>query len=272
MSPVEDDEKRNELRAGFDQAAEAYQRTRPVLPPRLFDDLTRIAGLGRGDRVAEIGCGTGQATVPLAERGLAVTAVELGASLAAVARRRLAAFPSARVITSSFEDWEPEGAPFDAVTAFCSLHWIEPRLRYRKPAGLLRPGSALCVAGCPWARPAGGERFWTGVQQDYRAVGYTGDPPPPPEQIGPWHFPAEATAFFEEVASLRYPFSVVYSAEDYLAILATQSGTHALGETLSAEFLSRVHDRLESLKMSQLTVTFVALLTIGRRRSTDPAS
>jgi len=68
------------------------------------------------------------------------------------------------------------------------------------------------------------------------------------------------------VASLRYPFSVVYSAEDYLAILATQSGTHALGETLSAEFLSRVHDRLESLKMSQLTVTFVALLTIGRRR------
>src|SRR6202050_5908445 len=95
MFPVEDDEKRNELRAGFDQAAEAYQRTRPVLPPRLFDDLTRIAGLGAGDRVAEIGCGTGQATVPLAERGLAVTAVELGAPLAAVGPRGRAGFPPA---------------------------------------------------------------------------------------------------------------------------------------------------------------------------------
>ena len=216
--------------------------------------------------MVEIGCGTGQATVPLAGRGLAVTAVELGAELATLARRRLAAFPSVRVVTSSFEDWEPQGAPFDAVTAFCSLHWIDPRLRYSKPAGLLRPGSAFCVAGCRWALPADAERFWTDVQQDYRAVGYAGDPPPPPEQVGPWHFPAEAGAFFEEVASLRYPFSVAYSAEDYLAILATQCGTRALGDALGAEFLSRVRDRLESLGTSELTVTFVALLTIGRRK------
>jgi SAM-dependent methyltransferase len=80
---VEDDGTRRRLRAGFDEAAEAYQRTRPVCPPQLFDDLVRLAGLAPGDRVAEIGCGTGQATVPLAERGLAVTAVELGAALAA---------------------------------------------------------------------------------------------------------------------------------------------------------------------------------------------
>jgi len=71
------------LRAGFDRAAEDYQRTRPVCPPQLFDDLVRLAGLEAGDRVIEIGCGTGQATVPLAGRGLAVTAVELGPELAA---------------------------------------------------------------------------------------------------------------------------------------------------------------------------------------------
>ena len=46
----------------------------------------------------EIGCGTGQATAPLAERGLAVTAVELGAELATNARRRLTGFP-AEVVT-----------------------------------------------------------------------------------------------------------------------------------------------------------------------------
>ena len=73
------DSKHHDLRAGFDQAAETYQRTRPVCPPRLFDDLVRLAGLGPRARVAEIGCGTGQATVPLAERGMTVTAVELGA-------------------------------------------------------------------------------------------------------------------------------------------------------------------------------------------------
>jgi protein-L-isoaspartate O-methyltransferase len=103
------DEQRRGLRAGFDRAAEDYQRTRPVCPPQLFDDLIELAGLEAGGRVAEIGCGTGQATVPLAERGLAVTAVELGPQLAAVARRRLTAFPAAQVVTGSFEDWQPDG-------------------------------------------------------------------------------------------------------------------------------------------------------------------
>ncbi len=58
---MEDDPRRHGLRTGFDRAAEDYQRTRPVCPPRLFDDLIHLAGLRAGDRMAEIGCGTGQA-------------------------------------------------------------------------------------------------------------------------------------------------------------------------------------------------------------------
>ncbi len=70
-----------------------------------------------------------------------------------------------------------------------------------------------------------------------------------------------------------YPFRQVYRARDYLAILATQSSTHALGEARRADFLARVHDRLESRGWPELTATFVAYLVI-RRRSTlslDPA-
>jgi SAM-dependent methyltransferase len=265
MGLVEDDRERHSLRAGFDRAAEDFDRTRPVCPPQLFDDLVGLAGLAPGDRVVEIGCGTGQATVPLAGRGLAITAVELGAELAGVARRRLAGFPSVDVVTGAFEAWEPADAPVDAIVAFSSLHWIDPHLRYAKPHELLRPAGVMAVGGCLWARPADGERFWTEVQADYRAVGYRGDPPPPPEQIGPRHLPAEAGAYFEEVASRRYPFQKIYTAQDYLAILATQSGTHALGEARSADFLSRVHDRLESLGWPELTATFVAFLVVGRR-------
>ena len=97
---------RLELRAGFDLAPDLYDRTRPVCPDALFDDLIRLADLGQGDAVVEIGCGTGQATLPLAERGLRVTAVELGAGLADLARQKLAGFPSVTVTTSSFEAWK----------------------------------------------------------------------------------------------------------------------------------------------------------------------
>jgi SAM-dependent methyltransferase len=262
---MEDDHGRHGLRTGFDLAAADYQRTRPTCPPQLFDDLVAEAGLAPGDRVVEIGCGTGQATVPLAERGVAVTGIELGADLAALARRRLAGHPAATVVTSSFEDWQPQAGSFDAVVAVNSLHWIDPPLRYTKPHKLLRPGGAMVEAGCLWARPADAEPFWTDVQEDYRAVGFEGSPPPPPELLGPRHFPLEAGSLFEEVASRRYPFQLSYTAEDYLANLATQSGTHALGEARRAEFLTRVRRRLDSLGWPRLTATFVGFLTVGRR-------
>jgi cyclopropane fatty-acyl-phospholipid synthase-like methyltransferase len=97
-------------------------------PERRASGTAAHLGLKAEDRVAEIGCGTGPATVPLAERGLAVTAIELGPQLAAIARRRLAVLPAAQVVTCSFEDWPLAAAMFDAVVAVNSLHWIDPQL------------------------------------------------------------------------------------------------------------------------------------------------
>ena len=79
---------REHLRATFTQAAELYDRARPGDPQTAFADLAELAGLGPGGRVL-IGCGTGQATRPLLRHGFEVTAVELGAQMAATARERL---------------------------------------------------------------------------------------------------------------------------------------------------------------------------------------
>src|SRR5262249_25119515 len=129
------DEQRRGLRTGFDRAAEDYQRTRPVCPPQLFDDLIWPA-CNRETRVTEIGCGTGQATVPLAERELAVTAVELGPELAAVARRRLTGFLAAEVVTSSFEDWQPQDA--------MSMRWWPSTPRTGSTRGFVTPSPTGC--------------------------------------------------------------------------------------------------------------------------------
>ncbi|HYX84607.1 MAG TPA: methyltransferase domain-containing protein, partial [Gaiellales bacterium] len=66
------------LRTTFDSAADIYDRARPEYPEALFDELMRLSGLAAGDRVLEVGCGTGIATRPLVDRGLRVTCVELG--------------------------------------------------------------------------------------------------------------------------------------------------------------------------------------------------
>ena len=75
--------------------------------------------------------------------------------------------------------------------------------------------------------------------------------------------PAEAAVYFEEVTARRYPCQVVYAAEEYLALLATQSGTSLLGEERRTEFLARVGARLGA--WPRLTASFVGFLTIGKR-------
>src|SRR4051812_50087130 len=93
------------LRTTFSEDAERYDRARPGYPTALYDDLARLAGVGPGCRVLEIGCGTGKATVPLAERGCTIVGVELGAEMAAVARRRLARHSDVEILVAPFEEF-----------------------------------------------------------------------------------------------------------------------------------------------------------------------
>jgi len=254
---------RRELRLTFDEIAQSYDRTRPVLPDVVFDDLIEAAALVPGSRVLEVGCGTGQATVPLAKRDLAITAIELGPQLAALARTRVADYPLVEVVASSFEAWEHNGEPFDVVVAVNSLHWIDPDLRYDKPVSILRPGGAMVVAGCWWAAPAPPEEFFVAVQDDYDAVAYPGGPPPPADLIGPWHFPLQATGLLSETVARRYIFDVRIGAEEYVANLATQSTTRQLGSEVVEEFLWRVRRRLGAMGRDQVDLALVALLTVG---------
>jgi len=93
---VADDRQR--LGRTFDSAADLYQQARPEYPGPLYDTLVEVAGIGTGDRLLEIGCATGKATLPLARRGFRITCVEIGPDLAVLARGNLAAFPFVEVI------------------------------------------------------------------------------------------------------------------------------------------------------------------------------
>ncbi len=134
---------RERLRQTFDRAAELYDRVRPDYPEALFDDLIALAGLTPPDRLLEVGCATGKATRPLARRGFRITCVELGAELAAAARRNLAGF-GVEVVRGQFEEWRPSES-FGLVYAATAWHWIDPGVRYRRAWQALRPGGHLAI-------------------------------------------------------------------------------------------------------------------------------
>jgi protein-L-isoaspartate O-methyltransferase len=79
------DETDDRRRLSFGAVAEADDRARPSYPPALVGDVLEFVGLdpGSGDRVLEVGAGTGKATVVFAERGANVVALEPSAEMAA---------------------------------------------------------------------------------------------------------------------------------------------------------------------------------------------
>jgi SAM-dependent methyltransferase len=265
MLPPED---RSGRRAMFDQVAELYDRVRPSYPPDLFGDLVELAGLGPGSRVLEIGCGTGQGTIPLAERGLDIVCVELGEGLAVVARRNLAGFPGVEVVRADFEDWEPETAGFDAVVAFTAFHWLDPTLRFEKSARLLGPEGALGVVGTQHVLPPGGDDFFVDVQADYAAVAPDPEnrPPSAPDDVTDLSREFATSGWFGEVAVRRYVWDVEYSADAYIDVLDTYSGHRAMEPAARERLYGRIRRRIEARPGGRVTKSYLALLHVARRR------
>src|SRR4051812_22446887 len=188
-----------ELRRTFDSVAELYDRVRPTYPPELIDAVAAL-----GPRLLELGPGTGQATRALVDRGIDVTAVELGASLAAVLRRNV---PEAHVVVADFETWECDDE-FDTVASFTAFHWLGPD-RYAKAARL---GRTLAVTEVDHVLVEGGDPFWAEVQEDYDAVRPSPDNKPPPyeHEVGDLREQMEATKLFTDIEVRRYRWDVEY--------------------------------------------------------------
>jgi SAM-dependent methyltransferase len=260
---------RDTLRTTFDSAAQRYARARPGYPSALFSDLVALADLTPAARVLEIGCGTGQATRPLAERGFSIVAVELGPSLAAVARRNLADFDRVEVCTAAFEDWPLRDEPFDLVLCATAFHWLDPAIRVAKAADALRPGGALAVITTDHV--AGGTApFFVEAQACYECW----DPSTPPGlRLEPAEaIPAQAgeidrSAWFEPAVVRRYAWDQHYTTRTYLDVLLTYSGHLALPPESRAGLLACIARLIDSRYGGRIAKRYLNQLHVARRRA-----
>jgi ubiquinone/menaquinone biosynthesis C-methylase UbiE len=143
--------KRRRHRLLFDGAAERYDASRRGYPTEIVEFVVATAGLQPGSAVLEVGCGTGQLTEQLVRYGFSITAVDIGASMIAAARRRLTG-TSVRFEAVAFEDFQASEATFDLIVSATAFHWVDPDVKFDKPSRLLRPGGWLALL-------ATGERY-----------------------------------------------------------------------------------------------------------------
>ncbi len=129
----------------FNAIATEYDRNRPTYPDALVDRACRLACIGPGDRVLEIGCGTGQLTGALLARGLCVTALEPGGQLLAIAAENLRDAGDVEYLNARLEDVELPRERYRAVFSASAIHWVDPDLSWRAIADALAPGGTLAL-------------------------------------------------------------------------------------------------------------------------------
>lgn len=236
-----------EQRFTFDEVAELYDLVRPRYPHELFLDLLRLAHLKADDRVLEIGCGTGQATEPLARRGYSLLCLEPGPSMARVARERLARFTNVEVVTDSFEHWSLQPASFTLVMSAQAFHWVSPDIRFQKAAAALRPGGHLAIFGATPLREATALR--RALDSAYTAYAPAMASAPTSSRWYCANSPTvslfAASGVFGHVAKLGYHWSQKYKTAEYLNLLRTQSDHRLLPETERETLLAEIGKIIE---------------------------
>jgi len=95
-----------------------------------------------GQRILDLGCGTGQLTAKIAESGALVTGLDSSTSMIAQARRN---FPALKFVLADVRDFRFDHT-FDAVFSNAVLHWVhEAEAAARCVAQALRPGGRFVL-------------------------------------------------------------------------------------------------------------------------------
>ncbi|MCC7261918.1 MAG: protein-L-isoaspartate(D-aspartate) O-methyltransferase [Candidatus Latescibacteria bacterium] len=114
----------------YEDHALAIEAGQTISQPYIVAFMTQALQVGKGDRVLEIGTGSGYQAAVLAELGVRLYSIEIVPGLAASARKRLAALGYDRVevrLGDGNLGW-PEQAPFAAIIVTAAPEHIPPAL------------------------------------------------------------------------------------------------------------------------------------------------
>lgn len=195
-----------------------------------------------GERILDLGCGTGQLTSEMAQAGAEVVGVDCSPSMIDAARRN---FPGIRFEVQDAAAL-PFHAEFDAVFSNAALHWVRDQ-----PAAVAGIARALKPGGRLVFEMGGRGNVQTIVMAAMQALAAVGVAEP--TRLLPWHFPSIGEyATLLESNGLQVSFAALFDrptpldgGEQGVAKWIEMFGSFATGALAPGqreEFVHRVED------------------------------
>jgi SAM-dependent methyltransferase len=256
-----------QLRATFNQAARDYDAIRPSYPAELIDDIIALSALPVNGRILEVGCGTGQATLPFARRGYAMHCLDIGIDMVTIAREHCRPYPNVDFEIVAFEDWEAPQEKFDLVMSATAWHWVPPEIGYRKAVQALKHSGSLAIFSNMHPPPLTG--FFQEVNEVYHSIApelaHPNTAPSIEESIEATAQQIEQTGLFESVAVKRYPWSADYTRDEYLRLLNTYSNHLSLEHKRRAQLHTAIGVLIDREFAGIVERPYLAVLYLARK-------
>ena len=136
----------------WNATAEDYARFRPTYPTSFFDVLLTV-GIGLpGQRILDLGAGTGALAIPFAKRGAKVVALDASAGqLEELRNKAVKEGLDVRTLHARAEETGLASGEFDVVTASMCWEYFDQDAVRREVRRLLKPGGLLLVSSLLWA-------------------------------------------------------------------------------------------------------------------------
>jgi SAM-dependent methyltransferase len=228
----------------FGKTARDYSRHRQGFPESFFARMAE-RGVGvAGQRLLDLGTGTGTLPRAFARRGCRVTGVDLSATmLAQAADLDREAGVAIEYVNARAEDTGlPDGA-FDVVTAATAWHWFDGARASAEVRRVLVPGGTIVIASLDWVALPGNVVDATEalIEQHNPAWRLRGTQA---LFAAPSWLAALAQAGFEGLEVSTYDEALSYSHEDWRGRIRASAG---VGATLPADAVARFDEELARL-------------------------
>ncbi len=241
---------RKELGATFDTKVSLYEKMRPGYLEDLYQAIFDYIKIDENSHVVEVGSGSGQATLPVLQKGCTLTAVEYGENFSELLKEKFREYKF-DVLTGKFEDVELPENTYDLVFSATAFHWVPEEIGYPKVFSILKEGGAFArFANRPCISPDmpelikeidaiydeyynkhyglhSGTRKWFS-EDDAKEISLI------PEKYG-----------FKDIRYHLFFRERVFTAKEYTQLLGTYSDHIALGEEIRNAFFDKIEEAID---------------------------
>ncbi|MEK7505568.1 MAG: class I SAM-dependent methyltransferase, partial [Patescibacteria group bacterium] len=135
----------------FQGAALYYARYRRQYSPKIFTDIVSFYGLNGKGRLLDLGCGTGELTLPLSPYFLDAVGVDPSADMLFQAKGRQKREKNSNIhwVQGRAEDIKKTIAPVRLVTSGASFHWMDQSVVLNKAYSVLENAGGMVIIADP---------------------------------------------------------------------------------------------------------------------------